>query len=188
MEVIKEVFVPVKGWEGHYELNNFGIMFSIKTGSRIRVNGWIDVTGYRSVTLTDHFSIPKRRITKRVHALMAESFLPNPNEYKVVNHKNGDKLDNGIWNLEWCTLAQNVKHAVATGLMDLKGEKHAHSKLTEQDVIAARYLAGIGCKHEDITIIINKVSRRQLTDVINGVNWGWLKPSLKEIKEELNYM
>lgn len=160
-------------------------MFSIKSGERVRVKGWIDEPGYRSVTLTDHLSNPKRRTTKRVHVLMVESFLPNTNGYKIVNHKNGDKLDNGIWNLERCTLAQNVKHAVDTGLLDTKGEKHSHSKLTEQDVIAARYLVVMGYTHQRVADILGKINRRHLTDIINERSWGWLKPSISEIKDEL---
>jgi hypothetical protein len=52
-----------------------------------------------------------------VHRLVAMTFVPNPMGLPEVNHKNGDKDDNGWSNLEWCTRAQNAKHAADTGLM-----------------------------------------------------------------------
>jgi len=52
----------------------------------------------------------------RLHRIVAGLFIPNPNGYRTVNHKNGDKLDNRVENLEWCTLSENHKHAFKTGL------------------------------------------------------------------------
>ena len=51
-----------------------------------------------------------------VHRLVAETWIPNPNHYKEVNHINGDKSDNRVENLEWTTRSENIRHSYRTGL------------------------------------------------------------------------
>jgi hypothetical protein len=58
-----------------------------------------------------------------IHRLLAEHFIPNPNNYPEVNHKNGIKIDNRLENLEWCTHSYNCKHAVDVGLHKIKKGK-----------------------------------------------------------------
>lgn len=72
-------------------------------------------TGYYDITL--HFE--KKRYTVRIHRKVAESFIPNPYKYTIVNHKNGNKLDNRVENLEWCTSRQNSQHAHDNGLVNV---------------------------------------------------------------------
>ncbi len=76
--------------------------------------------------------------TVRVHRLIAQTFIPNPNGYSVVNHKDGNKQNNDVSNLEWCTYSYNNLHAYATGLK--KGKR----KLTDlkdlfEDYISLKY-------------------------------------------------
>lgn len=52
----------------------------------------------------------------RVHRLVAEKYLPNPNKLPIINHKDGDKTNNCVDNLEWCTQTHNVYHALRTGI------------------------------------------------------------------------
>ena len=59
------------------------------------------------------------RKRERLHRLIAKAFIPNPNNCEFVNHKDGNKANNCIDNLEWCNTSQNTKHAYDTGLIDI---------------------------------------------------------------------
>jgi hypothetical protein len=70
-----------------------------------------------------------------IHRMVAECYIPNPNNLPEVNHDDGDKTNNHISNLYWCTRSNNMKHAHQTGLWDSpKGESNGKSKLTEEQV------------------------------------------------------
>ena len=81
-----------------------------------------------------------------VHRLVATAFIPNPNNYPQINHKDGDKSNNKISNLEWCDQSQNTLHAYNTGLMSPwnkalpvgGGEDNNNSKLTRNSVMEIR--------------------------------------------------
>lgn len=71
----------------------------------------------------------------RLHRIIAETFVPNPNNYPEVNHKDGNKKNNRADNLEWCSRKQNMRHAVKAGLHVLKsGELSIRAKLKQDDV------------------------------------------------------
>ena len=77
--------------------------------------------------------------TRKVHYLITLGFYGVRKKGLTVNHKDGNKLNNNIDNLEYCTLSENCLHAVQTGLWEIKhGSKNGNSKLTEQDVIDIR--------------------------------------------------
>ena len=93
--------------------------------------------GYFQISISQ-FGINK---TYLVHRIIAEVFIPNPNNLPEVNHHDGDKTNNNISNLYWCTTSQNIKHAYNTGLKNppmANGEKSVLSKLTDEDVLWIR--------------------------------------------------
>lgn len=104
---------------------------------------------------------------KFVHRLVAEKYIPNPNNYEQVNHKDGNKLNNSVDNLEWVSNQQNRKHAVDTGL-HLQGEDCPWSKLDWEKVEYIR-------NHPEIptTKFAEKygVSSRTISDVRNHKTW-----------------
>ena len=115
---LKEIWKPIVGYEGYYEVSNFGNVKSLtrkvsgKLGSirntkeRILAKRF-NHDGYSQVYLGKN-SIFKG---KMVHRLMAEVFIKNPLNKKEVNHKDGIKDNNNINNLEWCTPSENIIHS-----------------------------------------------------------------------------
>lgn len=109
--------------------------------------------------------------TVRVHRLVAMAFIPNPNNYPEVNHIDGNKLNNTVSNLEWCTKQQNIAHARQTGLAPLKyGFSNPYSILTKDqvDYIKKHYKARdkqFGCR-----ALAKKfnVHHKTISDVINN--------------------
>jgi hypothetical protein len=72
---------------------------------------------------------------ERLHRLVAEAFIPNPANLLEVNHLDGNKLNNNADNLEWVTHAENMRHAVVSGLHSLpSGERARNAKLKQSDV------------------------------------------------------
>ena len=163
---MKEIWKPVVGYEGHYQVSNFGRVKSIKFGKEIILKQNIR-RGYYYVCLS------KNGIAKNyfVHRLVAQAFLPNPDNLPQVNHKDEDKTNNNVTNLEWCTKEENQNHAVRTNLMQ-HGEDRPSAKLKESDVLEIYKLKGI-MKASDIA---NKygVSKNTINCILRGSKWKYL--------------
>lgn len=108
------------------------------------------------------------------HRLVATYFLPNPEKYTEINHKDGVKTNNHVSNLEWCTHDQNMKHAVENALM-ANGSKHHSSKLTENSVREIRRLyAQGGLTHKSLGQKYG-VHPSCITEIINLKSWSHVR-------------
>ncbi len=119
---MKEIWKDIKGYKGSYQISNLGRVKSLprtilhKNGHKVPYCGTIltpaKSAGYWAVALTLH----NKKKTHKVHRLLAEAFIPNPENKPTVNHKNGIKTDNNILNIEWATYSENNHHAYDNGL------------------------------------------------------------------------
>jgi hypothetical protein len=109
--MMEEQWKPIEGTDGKYEVSNFG---------RVRTNGkrpgLLTLTKQKSGYRYAMIEIDGKSCNRRVHRMVAQHFLPNPDNMKEVNHKDGNKDNNHVSNLEWCTRSNNVKHSFDTGL------------------------------------------------------------------------
>ena len=109
---------PIEGFQNKYEVSDKGFVSTIKTTS-VKIEGhnilsWYkEKQGYRQVGLLD--SKRKKYKVFRIHRLVAEAFIPKVKDKNQINHKNGNKEDNNVKNLEWCTPSENLKHSYKIG-------------------------------------------------------------------------
>lgn len=113
---MKKIWKSIDGFEGLYEVSNFGVVRNMKNGYMKK--GCPNEKGYLRVFLRKN----KKDYTRYLHRLVAQAFIPNPDNKPTVNHKNGNKLDNRVVNLEWATHKEQTFHALKMGLIK-KGEE-----------------------------------------------------------------
>lgn len=134
-------------------------------------------TGYKFVQLYD--SNKSKNIT--IHRLVAETFLNNSQKLECVNHIDGNKHNNSINNLEWCSNSYNHKHATMTGLK-AKGDDVYSSKLNDNSVHAIMYFLKKGLSHSEISKAFN-VSRPTISLISKGKTWKHITLTGEELKE-----
>lgn len=83
------------------------------------------VIGKKGYYVVGFGTYPNRK-NVNIHRAMMETFVPNPNNYKIINHKDGNKLNNQLSNLEWCTQKYNNKHAINNKLRTNFGQKEVY--------------------------------------------------------------
>lgn len=162
---MKEEWKYIRGYNKKFAVSDRGKVW-VNRFDRSKVLSAGNLHDYRSVVLWFN----GKRKTCLIHRLVAKVFIPNPLNLPEVNHKNGKKWDNRVENLEWCTHAENMKHAGATKLMNpQKGERNGRSKLTKKEVEKIRKLKG---KHSQQKIgDIFGISQAMVSDIHNNKCW-----------------
>lgn len=123
---MKEIFKDIKGYEGAYQISNFGNVRSLKRNILLRQSP--DRKGYLHIIL---YKNNKSKVG-RIHRLVAETFIPNPENKPQVNHKDGNKLNNCVNNLEWVTNSENQKHAFKLHLQTNSGNNNPRARKINQ--------------------------------------------------------
>ncbi|GHU12996.1 hypothetical protein FACS1894161_2370 [Spirochaetia bacterium] len=186
---MKELWLDIEGWEGLYRISTFGRVYSVRRKKirKIDKSYW----EYLSVILLGN-GIRKR---KTIHRLVATAFIPNPENKKEVNHKDGNKENNYVENLEWVTPLENVAHEFANELCLKPGdERRSDYKgyiniLDSDDVIVAQTTSFVAaaewlCNHSTtlqarIAHVIYSAYRRG--KVVYGFKLTRTKEKMKEL-------
>lgn len=125
-------FRKLKSLKFLYEVNEDGVVRNVK--SKKIVKGYIEKNGYLRMKFEN--KCLDKVIRKSAHQLVAEAFIPNPDNLPEVNHKDSNRLNNNVSNLEWCSHSDNMKHAYHIGEYreQCKSGLRHHSEMTRKAV------------------------------------------------------
>lgn len=180
MQDTQEIWKPIPGFENSYQASNFGNIKSLsrpiyyKSGNyrmskEIVLAKTIFGGQYYGVTLSEN----NKKRKHHLHRFIAETWIPNPENLPCVNHIDGNKLNNRIDNLEWCTYSHNNIHAYTTGLKvpyERCGAKNPKSVLTDELVGEIRSLKLCGFTCPEIAKKLN-LNKNTVYDVFVGKSW-----------------
>lgn len=152
-----EEFRELKNF-ANYKISNLGRIYSIKRKTYLKIKK-LGNSGYYQVRL----SKDGKYVYKNLHRIIAETFIPNPNNYRTVNHINGNKLDNRLENLEWADDCKQQHEACLLGL-----------RRTTQHVLTIEEIKEVYVKyfenHQSIYSIAKEYNTRkqQITKLVKG--------------------
>lgn len=141
-----------------YLIDTNGNIYDTKYNNR-KICQWIDNTGYCQCNLYKN----KKRYFKRVHKLVAETFIENPENLPQVNHKDGDKTNNKIDNLEWITNSENTQHGYDNNLYYFGTSKSYPVKVTTKDGRFVGVYPSIRNMCKEL-----KLNRKTVSAILNG--------------------
>lgn len=167
-----EIWKPINGFNGQYEVSNFGEVRSLpRNGTVLKprlIMGFIDKGGYHQVLLSGG------RVHKKIHRLVAEAFIPNPEDKPCVNHIDRVRTNNRVENLEWCTHLENVQHTFRCGYKAQEMNEHSQSKLDEMQVFCILKSINDGSSIKGVSRYF-KVTEGTIRDILSGKHWMYRK-------------
>lgn len=174
----KEFFIDLFGYKNIYQISNYGRIkrLSFKRFNFLNKKESIYKEkilkpflrkGYEAVRLT----VGGKSSTYSIHRLVAMNFISTTDLSLQVNHKDGNKINNHVSNLEWCTPKENVTHAIKNNLwVNSSGSKNGMSKLNEGKVIEILTKLKKGEYYRDIAIEYG-ISHKTISSIKNKTTW-----------------
>ena len=154
----------IKGYE-NYLVSNQGRVFNFKFKKFLKPakdrGGYLYVGLYKNGVRKHH----------KIHRLVANAFILNPENKRTVNHIDGVKTNNFVDNLEWNTQSENNQHAMDTGLKDAKGVNHGQAKLSEDQVLEIRRLYKTGDYYQKDLGKMFDVHHSHIGYIVNRKKW-----------------
>lgn len=176
---MNEQWKEIKGNREIYEVSTYGTVRSKdRQGARGRHIKGHELTQRHNSNgyLRCDMNIDGKGRSYLVHRLVANAFIPNPDNKPFINHIDGDKENNHVGNLEWCTRSENEKHSWKIGLkkdIATKGELHGMHKLKESDVryIRHSHIRNGGDKKTGELARMFSVNPQTITDIVSNRIW-----------------
>jgi hypothetical protein len=174
---------PIRGYEDTHLVTDDGRVFrKTRLGGELRRHGY-----HKYVTKTVrggwvkpqknsngylHINIGTNKVIKTIHRLVATTFLDNPDNKRTVNHKDGNKQNNSVNNLEWCTQSENMSHAYKTGLkVQKRGDKSYLTRIPENELQVIKDLYESGITQKQIAIKYG-VDQSHISRIVNNHKKG----------------
>ncbi len=162
-----EIWKPILGTKGFIEVSNEGRVRSLLSGAPRMLKTQTDSKGYHRIRVT----IEREKMGFKLHREVAKAFIPNPNDLSQVNHKDGNKNNNSVSNLEWVSNRDNAHHAIANGLWDsvIEGSKRENES-RKKPLIAYRVDGAFPCTryYESIREAEKDIGSRHICAVLKG--------------------
>lgn len=167
-----EIWKNIEGFRELYQVSNLG---RIRRRDNKKILTPLTLTkGYKGVRL---YYEKKKATTKKIHRLVAQHFIPNPLNLPQVNHKDGDKANNKVSNLEWCSNDYNMNHAIEHHLI-LQGERRGKSKCTESSLKLLQRLIDYGFTIKQLSIIYG-ICKQAMKQIIRNQTYKNLHLNLR---------
>lgn len=182
-----EIWKDIGGYEGHYQISNLGNVKSVSRGSlqrEIMLRPANNINGYRTVSLSKN----NKSTTVKICRLVASAFIDNPENKRCVNHKDCDKHNDNVDNLEWVTHSENTVHAMKNGLQYIEyGENSRFAKLTKQQVSSIRSgLMNLKVEYIEQMASLFCVHKETIRKVLNFKTFNDYEQAIKELQDKLN--
>jgi hypothetical protein len=173
---MRELWKNITGYEGMYKISNFGRVKSYKkrTGKGVIFLTTFLFSGSTIKYLIVHLSKNNNKKNCAIHRLVAQAFIPNPENKPQVNHLNNNPLNNHVDNLVWGTPSENMRHCVKQNRCNKpKGETHHFHKLKVKEVLTIRSLRKNGSTYRELAETF-RVGKRHIVNIVNKTSWEYL--------------